>query len=194
MTESNVLYDIRALTKELNELEPGMKSAMVREAKSEAKPIVTILKQVIPKTAPLSGMSLNKNPTGRLAWGGSQTKKGNRIPANSVTVKFRTGRSRTRAITPLVAVWVNSPMTAIADVAGKGNMRKAKKITSEYAYKGGTRRHRVTTQGETMIRVLKSRNLNNFVYPNVEDQIDNVSAEVKLVIERYARKVNRKLN
>jgi hypothetical protein len=194
MTESNVLYDIRALTRELNELEPGMKNAMVREAKAEAKPIVTILKQVIPKTAPLSGMSLNNNPTGRLAWGGSQTKKGNRIPANSVTVKFRTGRSRTRAITSLVAVWVNSPMTAIADVAGKGNMRKAKKITSEYAYKGRTRRHRVTTQGETMIRVLKSRNLNNFVYPNVEDQIDNVSAEVKLVIERYARKVNRKLN
>jgi hypothetical protein len=73
-------------------------------------------------------------------------------------------------------------------------MRKAKKITSEYAYKDGTRRHRVTSQGQTMIRVLKERNLNNFVYPNVEDRIDDAQAEVKLIIERYARKVNRKLN
>jgi hypothetical protein len=85
-------------------------------------------------------------------------------------------------------------MTAIADVAGKGAMRKAKKVTSEYAYKDGTRRHRVTTQGRTMIRVLRERNLNNFVYPNVEDSLDDVQQEVKLIIERYARKVNRKLN
>lgn len=193
MTES-VVYDVKGLLKDLEEFEPGMRRALVKDAKNAAKPIVTVLKQVIPKTAPMSGMSLSSNPTGRLAWGGSQTKKGNRIPANSVTTKFRSGRSRSRAITPLVSVWVNSPMTAIADVAGKGSMRKAKKITSEYAYKNGTRRHRVTTQGETMIRVLKSRNLNNFVYPNVEDQIDNVSAEVKFIVEHYARLVNRKLN
>jgi hypothetical protein len=45
-----------------------------------------------------------------------------------------------------------------------------------------------------MIRVLRERNLNNFVYPNVEDSLDDVQQEVKLIIERYARKVNRKLN
>lgn len=194
MNDPNVIYDVKGLLRDLEAFEPGMRRALVKDAKSAAKPIVTVLKQVIPKTAPMSGMSLSANPNGRLAWGGSRTSKGNRVPANSVTTKFKSSRSRIRAVTPLVSVWVNSPMTAIADTAGKGGMRKAKKITSEYAYKDGTRRHRVTTQGETMIRVLKSRNLNNFVYPNVEDNIDNVSAEVKLIIDRYARMVNRKLN
>ena len=195
MTES-VIYDVKGLLKDLEALEPGMRKALVKDAKDVAKPIVTEIKKekTIPTTAPLSGMSLRNNPRGRLAWGGSQTKKGTRVPANSVTTKFRSSRSRTRAVTPLVAIWVNSPMTAIADIAGKGNMRKAKKITSEYAYKDGTRRHRVTTQGQTMIRVLKSRNLNNFIYPNVEDRLEDAQAEVKLVIDRYARKVNRKFN
>jgi hypothetical protein len=186
MTES-VIYDVKGLLRDLEALEPGMRKALVKDAKDVAKPIVSIIKQSIPTTAPLSGMSKTNNPTGRLAWGAGK-------PANSVTTKFRSGRSRSRAITPLIAIWVNSPMTAIADVAGKGAMRKAKKVTSEYAYKGGTRRHRVTSQGQTMIRVLKERNLNNFVYPNVEDRIDDAQAEVKLIIERYARKVNRKLN
>ena len=186
MADKNTVYDVRGLIRELNTLEPGMKNAMVREAKAEAKPIVSILKQVIPNAAPLSGMS-KKNNTGRLAWGVGK-------PAKSVTVKFRASRSTRSAITPLVSVWVNSPMVAIADIAGKGSLRKAKKITSEYAYKDGTRRHRVTTQGRWMIKGLKERNLNNFIYPNVEDSIDDVSKEVKLVLERYARKVNRKLN
>jgi hypothetical protein len=186
MTES-VVYDVKGLLRELDNLQPGMRKELVRDAKSVAKPTVAIIKQSIPATAPLSGMSKTNNPTGRLAWGAGK-------PAKSVTVKFRSGRSRSRAITPLVAIWVNSPMTAIADVAGKGAMRKAKKVTSEYAYKDGTRRHRVTTQGRTMIRVLRERNLNNFVYPNVEDSLDDVQQEVKLVLERYARKVNRKLN
>jgi hypothetical protein len=186
MTES-VVYNVKGLLRELDNLQPGMRKALVKDAKDVAKPIVTVIKQSIPTTAPLSGMSKTANPTGRLAWGAGK-------PAKSVTTKFRSGRSRSRAVTPLVSIWVNSPMTAIADVAGKGSMRKAKKITSEYAYKDGTRQHRVTTQGRTMIRVLRERNLNNFVYPNVEDRIEDAQAEVKLIIERYARKVNRKLN
>jgi hypothetical protein len=44
-----------------------------------------------------------------------------------------------------------------------------------------------------MIRGLKERNLNNFVYPNVEDRLDDAQAEVKLIIEKYARMVNRKI-
>jgi hypothetical protein len=180
---SNVVFDIKGLLKDLEALEPGLKKQLVRDAKAEAKPIVTIIKSQIPTTAPLSGMANN----GRVGWGVGK-------PANSVTVKFRSGRSRISAVTPLVSIWVNSPMTAIADVAGKGGMRKARKVTSEYAYKDGTREHRVTSQGRWMIRRLKERNLNNFIYPNVEDRLEDAQAEVKLVIERYAAKVNRKLN
>ena len=118
MANSSVVYNVKGLIKDLNALEPTLKKDMVREAKGIAKPIASNIKQAIPMTAPLSGMSLASNPNGRLAWGGSRTAKGNRIPANQVSVRFRTGRSRTRAITPLLAIWVTSPMTAIADAAG----------------------------------------------------------------------------
>jgi len=182
MAEPSVIYDVKGLLKDLEGLTPGLKKQLVRDAKLVAKPLVAIIKSQIPTTAPLSGM----NHGGRTGWGSGKA-------ANSVTVKFRSSRSRFSAVTPLLAIWVNSPMTAIADIAGKGSMRKAKTITSEYAYKDGKRRHRVTTQGRWMIRGLKERNLNNFVYPNVEDRLDDAQAEVKLIIEKYARMVNRKI-
>jgi hypothetical protein len=187
MTNSSVIYDVKGLIRDLNALEPGMKNQMVREAKAVAKPLVTNIRNAIPDTAPLSGMSKIANPTGRLAWGAGKK-------ADSVTTKFRASRSRRSAITPLISIWVNSPMTAVADVAGKGSMRKAKKITSEYAYKGGTRRHRVTSQGRTMVAMLRERYSNDFIYPAVGDSLDNAEREVKLVIDKYARMVNRKLN
>jgi len=197
MSNTNVIYDVKGLIRDLNALEPGMKNQMVREAKAVAKPLVTNIRNAIPDTAPLSGMSktrvpradggFNSNPNGRLAWGAGKK-------ADSVTTKFRSSRSRRSAITPLISIWVNSPMTAIADVAGKGSMRKAKKITSEYAYKDGTRRHRVTTQGRTMVAMLKERYSNDFIYPAVGDSLDNAEREVKLVIDKYARMVNRKLD
>jgi len=190
MAEPSVIYDVKGLLRDLEALEPGLKKQLVRDAKLVAKPLVAIIKSQIPTTAPLSGM----NHGGRTGWGASMSKKGNRIPANSVTVKFRSSRSRFRAVTPLLSIWVNSPMTAIADVAGKGNMRKAKRVTNEYAYKDGSRRHHITIQGRVMIARLKERNLNNFVYPAVEDKLEDAQAQVKLIIDKYARMVNRKTN
>jgi hypothetical protein len=196
MAEPTVIYDVKGLLRDLEELQPGLRKQLVKDAKLEAQPVVKLLKSQIPTTAPLSGMTksypvssakhLTGDPSGRLAWGAGKA-------ANSVTVKFRSGRSRYTAVTPLFSIWVNSPMTAIADVAGKGNMRKAKRVTNEYAYKGGKRRHEVTTQGRWMIRGLKERNLNNFIYPNVEDSLDDVQNKIKLVIDKYARMVNRKI-
>lgn len=185
MTES-VIYDVKGLIRDLNNISPELKKLMVKEAKQIAKPIASNIKSVIPTTAPLSGMTPEKNPTGRLAWGAGK-------PANQVSVRFRAGRSTTRAITPLVSIWVTSPMTAITDVAGKGSMRKARKITNEYYYKDGTRKHKVTTQGRIMVQRLRERNANDFVYVAVGDSIDDAEQQVKLVISKYARLVNRKL-
>ena len=183
MAESTVVYDVKGLIKDLQAVEPGLKKELVRDAKAVAKPVASSIKSVIPSTAPLSGMQGN----GRVSWGADK-------PANSVSIRFRTGRSRIRAITPLVAIWVVSPMTAIADVAGKGNFRRAKPVTREYDYKGGKRRHKVSSQGEIMVTKLKSKGFNNFIYPEVEQSLPSAESEVKLVIERYAAKVNRKLD
>jgi hypothetical protein len=187
MTNSSVVYDVKGLIKDLNALDSGLKKEMVREAKAIAKPIASNIKQAIPETAPLSGMSMTNNPSGRLAWGAGK-------PANQVSIRFRASRSRTRAVTPLLAIWITSPMTAVADIAGKGSMRKAKRVTSEYAYKDGSRTHKVTTQGRIMVARLRERNANDFIYPAVGDSIDDAEVRVKLVINKYAKKVNRKLS
>ena len=182
MAEESVVYDVKGLLRDLEDLKPGLRKELVKEAKLVAKPIVSNIKSVIPSSAPLSGMNNN----GRLGWGSGKA-------ANSVTTKFRSGRSRSMAITPLVAIWVNSPMTAIADIAGKGSFRKAKTVTREYEYKGGVRRHKVTSQGKWMVRGLKERGVNDFIYPAVGDSIDDAQDKVKLVIAKYSAMVNRKL-
>lgn len=194
---ADVIFDVKALIRDLNDIDPDLRKAMIREAKTEAKPMASKIKSVIPTVAPISGLSktrvsrsgggFNSNPTGRLAWGEGK-------PANSVSIRFRSGRSRRTAVTTLVGIWVTSPMTAIADTAGKGSMRKAVTVTREYSYKNGTRRHRVNGQGSSLVKNLKDVGLNNFVYPAVESQIPDTERQVKLVFERYAAMVNRKLN
>ena len=184
---TTVVYDVKGLIRDLEALQPGIKKVMVREAKDETKGMVRTIKGVIPATAPLSGMDPLKNPNGRLAWGAKRN-------AKTVTPRFRTGRSRSRAITPLISLWVTSPMTAIADVAGKGNFRKSKTVTREYAYKDGVRRYRISAnQGRDFVRNLRSRNANDFVYPEVEKDIPDAEKQIKLVLNKYAAKVNRKL-
>jgi len=183
MAETTVVYDVKGLIKDLEALEPGLKKELVRDAKDVAQKVANPIKRIIPSTAPLSGMQGN----GRVAWGAGK-------PAKAVSIRFRTGRSRIRAVTPLVAIWITSPMTAIADVAGKGNFRRSKPITREYDWQGTRRRHRVSSQGEIMVTKLKSRDANNFIYPEVEQSLPSVQSEIKLVIDHYAAKVNRKLN
>jgi len=182
MAKQTILYDVKGLLNDLKGLKPGLQREMIKEAKLIAKPIAQTIKSQIPTTAPLSGMRHG----GRTGWGVGK-------PANQVQVKFRSSRSRISAVTPLLSIWVTSPMTAIADIAGKGSFRKARTITNEYAYKDYVRRHRVTSQGKWMVRGLKERNLNNFIYPNVEDSLDDAQDKVKLVIAKYAAMVNRKL-
>jgi hypothetical protein len=196
MADESIVYDVKGLIRDLEDLKPGLRKELVRDAKNVAKPIISNIKKFIPDTAPLSGMTKNYpvssrkhltgDPNGRVAWGAGKA-------ADSVTAKFRTGRSRSRAITPLVSIWVNSPMTAIADIAGKGSYRKAKRVTKDYAYKDGYRSHRVTTQGRWMVKRLKERGANDFIYPAVGDSIDDAQDKVKLVIAKYSAMVNRKL-
>jgi len=199
MTQT-VIYDVKSLLRDLDGLAPGLRKQLVKDSKDIAKPIASNIKSHIPATAPLSGMNstypirtsrghLTGNPGGRLAWGAVK-------PANQVQIKFRSGRSRYTAITSLLSIWITSPATAMADVAGKGGLNKSVKLTRRYAYKNDTRRHRVNggNGGADFVRNLKSRGANDFVYPAVGDSIDDAQQEVKLIIDRYARMVNRKLN
>lgn len=187
-----VVFNVREVMRELNNLDPQLTKDLRKEAKSVASGMQKAIKLKINEIKPLSGMSqITKTGgvnTGRLAWGAGKK-------ADTVLIRFRASRSRTRAITPLVSLWITSPMTAVADVAGKGSFRRSQTITREYNYKGAKRRHRVNSgQGKQFVAALKSRDANNFIYGEVEAKIPMAEREIKLIFEKYARKVNRRLN
>jgi hypothetical protein len=186
MSNSNIVYDAKNLLNELKTLEPKLKKELIAEARSIASKPQSMIKDAIPAVAPLSGMGLDKNISGRTAWGAVK-------PANKVDFSTRTTGSRRYAVTSLFRLIVASPMTAIADIAGKGSGVPRNQITKPYAYKGGTRTHRVNGQGEVMINKLRSRNKSNFVYPAVENSLPGIEADLKLVVDKFALKINRKI-
>lgn len=187
MTNTNVVVDAKKLFTELKTFEPKLKKELLAEARKIAKEPQDKIKEVIPKVAPLSGMSLDKNISGRTAWGAGKA-------ADKVDFSTRVTGSKKFATTSLFRLIVASPMTAIADVAGKGSGRPRNPVTKPYAYKGGTRTHRVNGQGESMIRVLRDRKKSNFVYPAVEDSLPGIEASLKLVIEKYSAELTRRIN
>jgi hypothetical protein len=187
-TQTDVVYDAKELVKALNSLEPGMKNAMVKEMRGKAAPAITAIKDAIPKTNPfISRIRPVANTRGRLGWGV-------KVKPDTVKPSFSTKASKKTAVTSLVRIVVSSPATALADVAGKGSGAVLNPVTKPYDYKGGTRTHRTTTQGQKMIKHLKKKKASNFVYPSVEKILPMVKLEIKLVIEKYAAKVNRKIN
>ena len=185
---SDVVFNAKALIKDLEALQPGITKQLKKDVRKVATPMQSDIKSAIPSVNPfISGVRPVANTRGRLAWGAGKA-------ANTVTISFKTGRSRKTATTALSSIVVSSPATALADVAGKGSGEVRRPVTNAYPYKDGERTHRVTTQGQKMIRHLRSRRASNFVYPAVEQSLPMVQAEIKLILERYAAKVNRKLN
>lgn len=185
---NNIVFNAKGLIKDLEALQPGLKKQLVRDAKLVSRPAISAIKSGIPKVNPfISTVRPVSNTHGRLGWGVG-------VKADTVKPSVKFTRSNRTAITSLASVVVSSPATALADVAGKGSGEVRRPVTDSYAYKGGMRKHRTTTQGQKMIKHLRSKRGNNFVYPAVEASLPSVEREVKLVFERYAAKVNRKLN
>jgi hypothetical protein len=182
----DIVYNAKEIVKALNQLEPGLKNAMVREMRKIAKPSISAIKSAIPTTVP-SGMTTSHSPNSRLAWGAG-------VKADSVGFSFKTKASKIFAVTSLASLVVKSPATALADVVGKGSGVPIRNVSRPYSYKGGTRTHRITTQGAGLKKGLRKYRANNFVYPAVEKSLPMLQQELKLILEKYAAKVNRKLN
>ena len=202
--DPDVIFDARPVLKALNQLEPGLRKQMLRDMKAITKPAINEIKSVIPSTSPMSGMSVartstsmddrnyNNNGEGRLSWTGGKYK--NKIIApDNVIPKFSSGRSRKSAVTSLFGIWLRSPGVAMVAQAGKGSGRPGYATTREYAYKGGTRRHRNNGQGAALIRKVKNTGLFNFFYKTGEKQLPSMEQEVKLTWNKYSKLVNRRL-
>ena len=155
---------IKEMQRALNQLEPKLANAMQRDAKAIVRPGADKVKAEIPPIAPLSGM-LNQ---GRVGWNVG-------VRANSVTVRYSSRRSRVAKTTALISIRVNSPVAAMIDVSGKGKSR--------------TR----TSQGIVLINKLHEKGVNNFAWPAVEAEIPRMNAEIRLVIGKYADRLNREL-
>jgi hypothetical protein len=179
---ADIVYsNVRELTKQLRAIEPALQKAMVRDVKTEIKPLQQAVKMALPTVSPLSGA----NTSGRLGFGSGK-------PANSTSIRYRTGYSKRSAITALASVKVNSPMTSIMDYAGKGGGISRNGITRPYPYKGGTRTHRINGQGQAMINRLDSvRRPSRFAWPAAERSLPMVQAKVQAVLESAANQISR---
>jgi hypothetical protein len=167
--------------RELSKIDPELRKQFVKDAKRIAVPVQAAIKSALPTVAPLSGMY----EPGRMGWNVG-------VSHDKVTVKFKGSRSRDRAVTPLLSVWVMSPVVAMIDIAGRGKGR-SKGVSREYPYKGGKRRHKLNGQGVNMISQL-GRSPSRYVYPAGERARAAIETQLKAIIDVVANRINRRLD
>lgn len=184
-----VVFDVRRITRELNNLEPGLKKQMVREFKTIARPMANDIAAEIRSITPLSGMTQGD---GRLNWQRGRYKN-TLMRSDNTLIRYRQNRSLRSKVTSLVSIWVRSPMPAIIGVAGKGSGSPRRTETLEYDWKGGKRRHRINGQGSVLIAQTRSRGWFNYFYKSAESKMPDTERQVKLIWEKYSSLVSRRL-
>jgi len=124
----------------------------------------------IPITAPITGMRHN----GRTAWGQATYK-----------TKVSVAEPNVYTANPLVSVKFFGVGVEIADMAGRGGGKTRKSQTNNYSWRGTTRSHRVTSQGQEMIRAL-GKAPSRYIWPVAEDAIPQVASNIGYLVDEYA--------
>lgn len=190
------VQDIRALQKKLKEIEPDLRKQFMREVKAIGKEPQKAIRDAIPATSPLSGMT---KPGATLQWG-KVTKGAKSGGAKSTTIRFRTQAGGRSLTTTLLGIRVNSAATSVADYAGRsgryvGKGYKAsgysKPIRRTYSDGGQSvefRRRASSAGGEAFIRNLNNKLGNNpsrMAWKAVEKSIPQTSRAVQFVIDKW---------
>jgi len=189
--------DVRALTKKLEAIEPGLRKQLMREAKAVgSKASESIIKPAIQKIVPLS-QSLNPNNTGRLAWNYQMAKVGKslrRVPADFTQVQFRTATGQKAKLTgvsttSLVNVRVVAPMVIISDIAGRSNKSTGKGYrgsgySREFNRNGVMVRVKQNGQGQAMIRNLGS-GASRYLWPAMIQKKPMIESEIRAILQKY---------
>jgi len=123
-----------------------------------------------------------RNHRGRTAWKPGTFK---------TDVSGRNARKGVSGATPLLAVRFGGVAFNMADMAGKSN-KVRKSETSSYPWRGTTRKHRVTTQGDSMIKALGG-NPSRYIWSEAEGALPLIQSSVLNGVEQYMAKVNRNL-
>lgn len=165
---ADIVYsNVRELTKQLKAIEPELRKQLIKDLKAVAKPVQAAIVARIPNNPPLRGMRHN----GRTSWDNSVNYKGRRVPAKSVSVRFRAGGSRKSGVTSLLSVQVNSPVVSMLDQARRGN----------------------TPQGVAMIRGIGLK-ASRYVWPAAEQALPQAQAEAQRILNEASRKISRGLS
>jgi hypothetical protein len=166
--------DIRRLVANLEQIERKQVFAFKRELKEPAGKIAKDIVNSIDKLTPLSGMM--SQTAGALQWNGAKA-----------TVSYSISYSRRYAVTPLIAIKVDSPTGYpgyyVTEKAGKRNPQG------------------LTPRGRTMIdRInwkfgyLKGRGGNRIAWKYFAEHRDDLNRQAKEIIEKFEKKVETELN
>jgi hypothetical protein len=132
-----------------------------------------------PLTAPISGF---RNHRGRTAWKPGTFK---------TEVSGRNAKKGLTGATPLLSVKFGGAALNIADMAGKKNLVR-KPVTDFYDWRGTRRRHRVTSQGKSMISALGARP-SRYIWAEAEGQLPMIQMSVLAGVQEYMDQVNRNI-
>jgi hypothetical protein len=190
------ITQIRKLQRALKDIDPKLRTELLREAKRPAKPVRESVIKGIQKVTPNSGLT-----RGRLNWNASVDAKGKTHKATDVRIQFRTASSGKSKETTLVRVRALSPAVVFADMAGKSGRFIDKGYqgtgrTREYQWRAPNgqimkRTHAVNGQVEGIFKKL-GRNASRFIWPAAEQSIPQARNEIDLVVQKYIDIANRK--
>ena len=202
-TQSVRIKGVKETLQLLDAVQPGSITALRKDIRRIAQPVVTAIKSNLPTTAPLSGM----NHYGRTRFAGAKVKAELLLRgyANRDTVPL----ARLAVVSPGDAVGLE-----IADMAGRKSMMNGPALTYEYKGRGrvggkgrqrptksrpvvrrgntATFQYRITGQGKGMTDNLGGVP-SRYVYPALANREHALAADMLKTIESYTERINQKL-
>lgn len=184
--------DVRQLQKRLKEIEPSLRTKLMRDAKKAGEPTAKAIKARLQTVKPLRGML-----RGRLNWENSVDSKGRSYRPDDVKVQFRTSMSGRSLTTSLVRVRAASPAVSMADMAGRTGRYvdagyRGSGETRSYQWRGTERTHRVNGQGRAMMNRLGGK-ASRYVWPAAERSIVDARQEVDRILREAYATIGKKL-
>jgi len=179
VSQSVEVYGIRETLAEIRDVDKDLFFAMRAYMKRTGDTLGNRVVMSAPLLAPTRGF----RHTGRTAWKPGTFK---------TEVSGRNARRGATGATPLLQVRFNEVGINIADMAGAGGARTRRKVTQSYRWRGTTRKHTVTTQGDKMIAAL-GKTPSRYIWPEANGALPMIQQNVLYGVNEYMAKVNRNL-
>lgn len=185
---------VRLLQKKLKEIDPKLRTQMLRDAKKVGEPLQRAVKTANSRIRPLSGM-VNAGQFRRLIWGKQTVKPFGSVDPTTVKVQFRTAGSKKTNVTSLLRLVVPHPLMAIGQYAG----RSGRSINKGYKGSGRTRvykwrerkdgsiierSHVIHGQGKAMIEQWRVQGRD---YDAIEHALPEARSALQRIINHYEK-------